>query len=375
MKRRILCPLLSLCLALTAQAGSVRLLSGESYDGKLQFVNNQIVVNAGKNGATSVDLSNVLSAVFQNERSGIARGVMLTNGTVVSGTIAAADALATTSVKLGEAMVPSAAIAWVIYGPIARDKIPSPSKGQTGVILPDDEFFPGTIGEITDKKIAVNSPLFGPQRFAVAAGAKSQIHALVLRDIQSGIGTGHYQVIAKDGSTYIVDAIRSDVDGIIIHDSILGDVKIKNDNLAQIRLSSSQYQYLTTMKPAQVDAPKGVDAASAIQTLTEGDDEESGAILTAPNAAISYAVPQGFTVFSSTVFIPKDAVAGTRYTFAVYGDGRLLSRSSPIAAGDNPQHVRVPIVNTRMIALRVEPVMAGVGGAFGKWAQPILLKP
>ncbi|MGB8354411.1 MAG: NPCBM/NEW2 domain-containing protein [Chthoniobacteraceae bacterium] len=374
MKPRILFPLLSLCMAMTANAGSVRLLSGETYEGKLQFVNNQIVVNASKNSTTPVDLSNVLDAVFQpihgEKGNALPRGAMLINGTVLAGTIGIPDASA--PVKLGDITVPATSIAWLIYGQMPRTKIPTVSSGQTGVILPDGQFFPGTIGDIVDKKVAINSAIFGPQRFLIAGGDRAQINALVLRDVQPNIG--HYEVIAKDGSTYLVDAIRTDVDGILIHDSIAGDVKIKNDNLSEIRLSSRQYQYLTGLKPAQVDVPKGGDATAAFKVETVDDIDNMESLLTAPNAAISYQIPQGFTTFSCTIFIPKDAVTGARYTFSIYGDGRLLSRSVPIAAGDNPQHISVALANTRMMALRLEP-MAPNGAAWGKWAQPMFMRP
>ena len=375
MKLRTLFPILSLCMALTADAGSVRLLSGETYEGKLQFVNNQIVVSAAKNSTTTVDVSNVLDAVFQTmhgeKGNSLPRGVMLTNGTVIAGEIGIPDASPT--VKLGEITVPSTSIAWMIYGQIPRDKIPAASSGQTGVILPDGQFFPGTIGDIVDnKKIAINSALFGPQRFSIEGGGRAKINALVLRDIQPNIG--HYEVIAKDGSTYLVDTIRTDLDGILIHDSIAGDVKIKNDNLYEIRLSNRQYQYLTGIKPAQVDVPKGGDASSAFSVETEDGIDNMASLLTAPNVAVSYQVPQGFTIFSCTIFIPKDAVVGARYTFSIYGDGRLLSRSVPIAAGDNPQHISVALSNARMLALRLEP-MAPNGAAWGKWAQPMFMRP
>ena len=359
---------------MTANAGSVRLLSGETYEGKLQFVNNQIVVNASKNSATPVDLSNVLDAVFQpmhgEKGNALPRGAMLTNGTVLAGAIGIPDASA--PVKLGDITVPATSIAWLIYGQMPRTKIPTVSSGQTGVILPDGQFFPGTIGDIVDKKVAINSAIFGPQRFLITGGERAQINALVLRDVQPNIG--HYEVIAKDGSTYLVDAIRTDVDGILIHDSIAGDVKLKNDTLSEIRLSSRQYQYLTGLKPAQVDVPKGGDATAAFKVETVDDIDNMESLLTAPNAAISYQVPQGFTIFSCTIFIPKDAVTGSHYTFSIYGDGRLLSRSAPIAAGDNPQHISVALANTRVMALRLEP-MAPNGAAWGKWAQPMFLRP
>jgi len=374
MNPRTLFPILSLCLALTADAGSVRLLSGETYEGKLQFVNNQIVVNAAKNSSTPVDLSNVLDAIFQpmhgEKGESLPRGVMLTDGTVIAGEVA--EPGGSPIVKLGEITVPATSVAWMIYGPILRNKIPAASSGQTGAILLDGQFFPGTIGDIVNKKVAINSALFGPQRFSIGGGEKAQIAALVLHDIQPNIG--HYEVIAKDGSTYLVDTIRTDVDGILIHDSIAGDVKIKNDNLSEIRLSSRQYQYLTGLKPAQVDVPKGGDANSAFTVETEADYDNMESLLTAPNVAVSYQVPQGFTIFSCTIFVPKDAVAGARYTFSIYGDGRLLSRSVPIAAGDNPQHISVAMANAKMIAIRLEP-MAPNAAAWGKWAQPMFMRP
>jgi len=379
MKSKLLFSISCLCFALTAGAapapGTVRLLSGESYEGKLQLVNNQIVVNGQQTGSTTVDLSNVLDAVFHGEHKAKADalppGLRLINGTLIAGQV---GPLESTSIKVGEISVLANTVAWVVYAPIPRDSIPKPSPGQTGAVLPSGDFFPGTIGGVQDNRVAINSVLFGPQRFTISAkGAKSQISALVMHDIQAN--AGRYEVIAKDGSTYRVDQIGTDKDGISIRDSIIGEVKIKSDNLFEIHLSNTYYQYLTSVRPLQVTPPNGVDPATALQNQP-ATDKDPAALLTLANTSVSYTVQQGFNVFSSSVSVPKDAPPGARFTFAVYGDGKfLLSRSSPASPSDNPQRVRVNTTNVRTITLRMEPASPGFPAVSGKWAQPMFLKP
>jgi hypothetical protein len=358
-------------LALDANAANLRLISGETYDGKLQFANNQILV--GGRGGTAVDLSNVLDALFkephrQLEAGALPAGAMLINGTVVAGQPGPME----DPMKIGEATIPLSSIAWVLYLPIAREKIITPTPGQTGAILTGGDFFPGTIGAVKDDKIAVNSVLFGPQRFLIK-GVHSQIAGLVLHDLRAN--AGRYQVTAK-GGVYQVDAINTDASGIVIHDSILGDVHIGAEAIFEIGLAKQQYQFLTALKP-DLAVPAGVDATAAVQTPQNPADPDAVTLQTAPNVALSYAVPAGFTVFSASVSLPPAAPAGTHVTFAIYGDGKfLVARSTPVSPGDNAQHLRFAIGNVHTLTLRVEPAGPLPAGAImGQWAQPMFLRP
>lgn len=363
-----------LCLGLAAKAGTVRSINGESYDGKVQLEGNQITYTPPQGGAVvRINSPDIFEAIihpeFASKADMLPPGLLLVDGTLLPGSIAGLDQ---PSVKVGDYTLPMTSVAWVVVSPIQRDKLPKITPGQTGAILPNGDFFPGTIDGVKDNRVAVNSVLFGPQRFALKG--KSQMAALVLRDFQN---TARYEVVAKDGATYQVDDIKSEAGGLLLHDAVAGDVRIKADSVYAIRLSRACYQLITSLKPLQVDTPKGVDPKNALQTLTGTFGATTqDALLTAANTAISYTVPQGFTTFSSTIVLPKEsAPPNVRFNFSIYADGRVSIYKSPsMAVGDSPQQIRATLNNAHFITIRVEPLVPGTVTASGKWIQPMLLK-
>ena len=362
---------LCLCAGPALQAATVRLLNGESYDGKVQFSNNQVVVIT-QSGTTRVDLPQVLDATFRDDRdptkAGLfPAGVLLTDGSLIAGPV---NSL-TGPIKIGNVTIPLLSVAWVVFQPIERDKIPQPSSGKTGAILPGGQFFPGAIASITNEVVAINSALFGPQRFSIRG--RLDIWALVIRDVQDA--GARYQVFTRTGSVYAVNDVKSESDNVGVVEPVFGNVKINKDDLQEIRLSKNQYQSLAGMKPDHVDAPKGVDAETAVQAPPDAGDATGENLQTVSNVAVTYAVPKGFITFSTGAIVPQGAPPGVRFTFAVYGDGKfLLTKTPAIAAGDKAEHITVPVGNLHTITLRVEPASAGIGAVSGQWMQPMFLR-
>lgn len=372
--KRLLC-LCCLCPLLSSQAGSVRLITGERYEGKVDLVPDGIVVTPDHGGAPiKVDLPNLQEAMFgtrtQSSTDLVPPGALLINGSFVAGQVTAFDASA---VKLGSAgiSVPGSAIAQVVFAPIRRSKLPPPAGGRTGAILPDGDFFAGTVDGMKDNRLQINSILLGPQRLVPG----SQAAGVVIRDVQNAVGG--YKIVSRDGSEYQMNDLKVDKDGVLITDSIMGSVRIKTDDLVEIRGGVGRYQNLVDGAPARVDVPAGVNPANAfqVQAANAVPGVADPSLLTLVNAMVSYAVPPGFTIFTSSVTLPQGAPPAAHLIFDVYADGRLVFGSPIVAAGQNPQPIRVSMGPVRLITLRVEPAGPGSNGATGEWIDPLFLRP
>ena len=361
-----------LCPLLRCHGASVRLLTGESYTGRVEYLGGALTVTPSHGAAVRVDLSNLLEAVIiasPAESGGmIPAGVFLANGSFIAGKSTPFNA---PTVKIGTSTtVSGSSIAQVVYAPVRRENLPA--SGRTGALLPSGQFFAGMVGGVSENRVLVNSLLIGPQRLVPGA----EVTCVAIRDIQSGPVS--YEVCAKDGSIYPANNLRFEADGVAFTDSILGNIKIKGADLVEIRAASGRYQALVEATPAQIAAPPGANPGNALKVQPETNaatPEGVAALLALANTTVTYAIPPGLSVFSCSVAVPKDAPAGARMVFTVYADGRVMSVSPIIGAGEPPQAVRVNLGMARALALRTEPMGPASGGAAGKWIEPILLRP
>lgn len=365
------CAVLS-CPGLSARATGVRLLNGDAYEGKVLLNSNQLMV-VTQSGTTRLELNNVLDATFRDDNLAVKPGmlpigVLLVNGSLISGPFNGIS----DPIKVGNESVPLASVAWIVFQPVARERIVQPSGGRTGALLLTGDFFPGVIAGFKDDRVAINSDLFGPQRFSIRG--RVDISALVLRDVQNAAG-GRYEVSIRNGSIYTATTMKIEGDQLVMQDTNFGTVKINKDDIVSIRLASTQYQLLAPQKPDRVDPPPGVDAATALQVPQDKDGIATHNLHVAVNTAVTYSVPKGFSTFAAGVNVPQGAPPGARFTFAVYGDGKfLLTRTSAIGLNDNPQHLSVPVGNLHIITIRIEPASAGIPAAAADWIKPMFLR-
>ena len=377
----LFCTLLLACLLpvpVCQAASSIKTLNGITYTGKIDLDNNGLTITPEQGTPVKVDLANVWSAVFNQPTGSLAdswpQGVFLTNGSFIGGQVK----LSTEGVVIGSgsnAPVPATNVAWVLSGPMKFDKFPHPAKGHTGVILPNGDFFEGIYNGINDEhRIMINSWMFGPHNFGLNP---REIAAAVIRDIPDVESLN--EIVMTNGSRYHADDLKIDPQNVVFHDSILGEMRAKNGEILEIRAGRKRYQFLAGLKPVSVEVSAGVDANAAVKAQPgEGTGTDIPAsLLTLANAAVSYAIPAGFTIFSADIAIPKDALPDTRLTFAVYSDGRfLLMRSPIIALGDKPQSLHVDLGNNvRTLVIRAEPAAPGSGKSAGKWIAPMFVRP
>ncbi len=355
-------------------AASVRLLSGQILDGKVEVGASGITVTDKGGSPVSVDLFGVLDATFKKgaQPAGAYQpGVVLLNGSGIADKAPAAW-LENPTPTLGKEKitVPVNSVAWLVVGPCPREKLLSAPAGQSGAILAGGDFFPGTFTGISKGKVAMNSVIFGPQLFEPKQKA---LLAVALRDLK--LSPTRFEVVTVQGSRFLVDDVRFEGGTIVLKDSIVGDVRIKGDDLVQIQAGSGRYYKLAEQKPLSVNPPPGLDANTAVN-FGKGADDSSGVaslvVTAAANAAISYAIPPGYTSFTCGIAVRKDAPPGARISFAVYGDGLLLSRSPPSGIADKPLPLRFTLGAARVLTLKIEPV-GSAAKVFGEWTDPTLL--
>jgi hypothetical protein len=89
---------------------------------------------------------------------------------------------------------------------------------------------------------------------------------------------------------------------------------------------------------------------------------------------VSYSLRKQFDVFSSEVSLNDSAPASPLpMTFSVYGDGRLLWRSSPVVTRAETQSCSVSVKGVDVLELTVTTNPGGpdsVRGAHGVWLDP-----
>ncbi len=363
-----------LALACGVRADSVRYLNGEVAEGKVELGAKGVTV-ATKGGAPApVDLANIFKVSFRRNQHSpdlLLPGVVFVNGTAIAekGAISAVGA-PTITVGDEKITVPINAVAWVLFAPLPREKLSGAPAGQTGGLMPNGDFFPGTFVGTDKGRIIINSALFGPQKLE----PKDHILGLVLRELKAA--PTRFEVVTVQGSKFLTDEVQFENGAMVVKDSVAGPVRIKAENVVELRAGSGRFQPLVDQKPASVNAPVGTDAAAAVSVRKAGEDSTEGApsvLTTAGNAAINYSVPAGFSVFTSGMAVPANAPAGARMAFAVYADGRPIFRSPAIGTAEKPTPIKINIGAARTVTLRVEPAGLG-GGMFGEWLDPMLLR-
>jgi hypothetical protein len=353
------------CTAL--HAATVRLLSGELLEGKVE-VNPRGVTVATKPSAPAVpvDLSTLHEIVFRKPLPGatdaLPIGVLLTNGSVVAERNPPNLDEPTVTLGLEKVQVLTAAIAWLLLTPISPSKLGAAPAGQTGGLLEGGDFFPGTLVGMKAGRVSLNSVLFGPQAFT----PRTQILAVCLRDAKPP--PPRFVVTTIQGSRFNTDDLRLEAGGVTVKDSILGVLHFKVEMLDSLRAGPGRYQALAEEKPFKIETRRGTDEAATLQ-VQKGEPD---VVTIAPNLAVTYTVPPGFTTFTSSVAMPKSANPNYRIAFALYGDGRPLFRTPLVSVADKPLPLRVELRGARVITLRVEPFGSAAGG--GEWIAPMLLR-
>ena len=88
----------------------------------------------------------------------------------------------------------------------------------------------------------------------------------------------------------------------------------------------------------------------------------------------TWAVPEGFTILNMQVVVPANVPPINRLVFAVYADGRQITRSGPLSSNDKPALLRANLGTVRSVSLRVEAGFPTNATGSGLWLEPTLLR-
>ncbi|MCE9611785.1 MAG: NPCBM/NEW2 domain-containing protein [Chthoniobacter sp.] len=368
--------LVCLVIVRTAHAASIETFDGTKTTGTLTMDAGQFLITPGGGAAVKVDPADVLRAQFADALpvENFSPGVVLRNGTRLTGPF---TALTDPVVKFDryKLALPGGEIAWVVYQPFLPTVAATAPPGKVGALLAGGDFFEGTIKAADDKSAKVLNPIFGPRTLV---GGNKDLLALILRDARRSAAL--FEVRTKDGALFGADALGLDKTGVTLRHPLYDNVKIETKDLLEIRAGAVRYQPLTALKLARVDPLPGrrVEQCFAVDKTIAGDALDSlGATRgkgfeSAFGVAATWEVPAGFTILNVLVAVPSGVPPATRVTFAVYADGRPITRSSPLAAGDKPAPLRANFGVVRSISLRVEPASPANATGTGLWLDPVL---
>lgn len=362
--------LAALALLSRAEAGSVQLLDGTSHDGELA-IDNGLVVRGEK--TVRVPWASVLRATFNSPKvEEYQPGLVLVNGTRIAGKF---SSLAEKTVKFegSNFIVPGGEIAWVVYQPFGPELAAQIPRGKTGALLPGGDFFEGTPKGADAATARVLNPIFGPRVFHAE---KKEMHALILREFKPQPAA--FEVVAADGSVLAaLDLLARDPASITLRHPLYDGVRISVNDLVEIRIAQNRFTALEATKPAQIVAPEGKTAEQSFaagKTLDGSPLQLVGkparGFESLAGAVISWDMPPGAATFVTRVGAAPTTPPAQKLIFSVYADGKAISRSALIGAGDAPAILRCAVpAAAKLLSVRAE----GVTGS-GIWADPVVLR-
>jgi len=335
--RRLLILLLP-AFATALDAGTVRTLEGDLHTGKVSIgAGGALTITATVGGGTTlVDAHQVLLAVFRDETrtsTPETRGALLTDGSFAAGRV--------TSDKEGKSyriegarnfQVSAERIARLVFRQIPE---PRPTGRKTGVLLGNGDFSAGTVTRLEKDRVEITSLLFGPQSFRLPDEAAGIVLAPVNPEPAA------YEIATTDGSLFRVASFQMENDQLVIQSDLLGKFRIPAADLDRLRAGDGRFRALPALAPPVVKAIPGVDTSTAFRAVLSAANpappvlgrRADNALVLAAGASATYAVPEGLDFIAAELAVPDTAPPGTRITFVVVADGRVVQRSAATPTG------------------------------------------
>ncbi len=371
-RRWMLGATLLLALVTSASAGSIQLFTGERLEGRLELGAGLTIAPAG-GSPLRIDLANLLRATFTDTTSAdVPPGVVLRNGIRIAGPI---GSLAESPVKIlkRNLTVPGAEIAWVVYSPFAPALAATVPAGKLGALLAGGDFFEGSVKGADGETARLLNPIFGPRTF----GGKD-ILALILREVKPA--TAEWEVRATDGSIFLATSLVVDKAGLMLRHPLYDGLVLAPQEIAEIRAGPGRYVALAGLKPAKIEVPPGrgvAEAAFAVDRRISGEafgEAGSRGMESAVGVAAVWALTGEYTVLSVQVSVPPEVPPVNKLIFAIYADGKLITRTSQLTSQDRPQTLRAQLGAARVLALRIEAGFPTNAVGTGLWIEPTLLR-
>ena len=180
--------------------------------------------------ASSVRL---VAGAVREQGGGLAKGVLLTSGSLLAAPLLTADdSKVSLRVNGSEFTVSTINVAGIVFQNVAPE-VASRFQGRRGVLFVNRDFVDGEFKSVQDGKVKLSSVLFGLQTYDVG----SRVAAVLLRDVTPA--PWRYEVKMRDGSEFLVTAIRIEADQLVLEDEPLRGYKVPARQLSELKQRSA----------------------------------------------------------------------------------------------------------------------------------------
>jgi hypothetical protein len=355
--RRYFSAVLAFLLSGHAPAATLETFTGDVFTGAVQLEFGGVLFRPPRGAAEKMDLASIYRVQFDNAPivDEVKPGVILRNGVRVAGPWGPFND-PVVKFPRRNLTVPADQIAWIVYTPFPAAFLNSVPAGQTGALLPKGDFFEGAVRGADGDEAKVFNAIFGQRTFRA-----HEMHALVLRDAR--IPAAQYEVRTVDGSLFGAEYLALDRSGVTIKHALYDNLVIGVSEITEIRAGANRCRSLVTFGELRAEPPEGLQILPV-----------RGFSLATKSVA-SALVPSGFTDFAAKVAADEGTPPGQRLVFSVVADGRTVTRSSALGAGDPAQDLRLSISGAHSLVLRVDTTgPAGAVDVRGRWIEALFLR-
>jgi hypothetical protein len=249
----------------------------------------------------------------------------------------------------GDEKVPidRSAIAAVVFLPVTR-AIVAENSTKAGLVMRNGDTMDGDVSDISSEQISVSSVLLGLSTYRA-----SEVRACFLAPLQNKVAP--YEVRLRDGSILYATAITGDASGVGITDVSGLDLRVGQDEIAQIRAGTAATQDL-----AQLDwkATGTKDAPTPQVDSWLGKDQQQ-ILATDAGTAIEFPLPGKFRAFGVQVVVGADSPANATAVIHFLTDGHELAKSPALRVGDAPRFMELTLPTASHITVQSESTFPG----------------
>jgi hypothetical protein len=301
------------------------------------------------------------------------RGVVLRNGSVLSGQVqsASTSAVHLARERSGELSIPLTEVARILFAPAPKALASKIEPGHPGILLANGDFLEGEFEGMEGERIRMNSVLFGPKHFE-----SRQALLVVVRDVVPA--AGRYEVRTVDGAAIYCDQMTIGKDGLSVA-TPGGELRLAAGELLELKAGSGRFKSLADMRPRKIEGVGGSEAMSIDRTLSGvpmsvGAEVMERGIGMAAGASISYLLNAEYRVLLLKVGVPDGQLPMVKVRLVILGDGKELYRSEERTGLDGVISATVNISGVRVLTLKAESKSDGRLGASILVGNPALIK-
>jgi len=263
--------------------------------------------------------------------------------------------------------------------PLTTTMLGKIAPGAVGVLLTTGDFFEGQVERIGDRKVFVNSLVFGPRAFNL----RNEIAAIVMQDIRPS--AVQYVVKTIGGSVYMANSVAIDGGKLIVDDRAVGKVTVLADAVRQIEYGGDRVRSLVELTPTVAAPNSPLTGAPRTDALAVDapiiglpprllDNAPRRTIGMASATVATFNLDGQYKGLMSSVGVPSSVLPTAGVVFVALADGKEIFRSPPRTSIDDPLPISLKLTNVKLLVIKTEPTDGGLPLP-GVLADPILTRP